>query len=95
MSKDFWKYALIRAIRTVCQTAIATIGTAMVLTDVNWMYVLSASALSGILSILTSITTGLPEVQLADTLYALDNLADDDYAEEYEDLEDGDDDAIA
>ena len=87
MNRDFWKYALIRAIKTVCQTAIASIGTAMVLVDVNWMYVLSASALSGILSILTSIATGLPEVQLADTLYALDNLGDEDYAEEYEMLD--------
>ena len=73
MNKDFWKATLIRAIRTICQTAIATIGTAIVITDVNWLYVLSASALSGILSVLTSIATGLPEVDLANTLYALDN----------------------
>lgn len=73
MTKDFWKAAGIRALKTVCQTAIATIGTAIVITDVHWMYVLSASALSGILSILTSIATGLPEVDLAQTLYALDN----------------------
>ena len=73
MTKDFWKAAGIRALKTVCQTAIATIGTAIVVTDVHWMYVLSASALSGILSILTSIATGLPEVDLANTLYALDN----------------------
>lgn len=87
MTKEFWKAALIRAIKTVCQTAIATIGTAMVITDVNWLYVLSASALSGILSILTSLSVGLPEVQLADTLYALDNMADEEYAKEYEALE--------
>lgn len=73
MTIDFWKAAGIRALKTVCQTAIATIGTAIVITDVHWMYVLSASALSGILSILTSIATGLPEVDLAQTLYALDN----------------------
>lgn len=73
MTIDFWKAAGIRALKTVCQTAIATIGTAMVVTDVHWSYVLSASALSGILSILTSIATGLPEVDLANTLYALDN----------------------
>ena len=73
MTIDFWKAAGIRALKTVCQTAIATIGTAMVITDVHWSYVLSASALSGILSILTSIATGLPEVDLAQTLYALDN----------------------
>ena len=78
MTKEFWRAALIRAIKTVCQTAIATIGTAMVITDVHWMYVLSASALSGILSILTSIATGLPEVDLAATLYDLDNDGEED-----------------
>lgn len=76
MSKKFWKAALIRAIKTVCQTAVATIGTAIVVTDVNWVYVLSASALAGILSILTSVSVGLPEVNLAETLYALDNVPD-------------------
>lgn len=59
--KEFIKAALIRAIRTVAQTAIATIGTTAVIEDVNWVLVLSASALAGILSILTSIVTGLPE----------------------------------
>lgn len=73
MTIDFWKAAGIRALKTICQTAIASISTAAVLSDVPWLYVLSASALSGILSILTSIATGLPEVDLAQTLYALDN----------------------
>ena len=62
MSKEFWKAALIRAVRTICQTAIATIGTTAVLQDVNWILVLSSSALAGLLSILNSIATGLPEV---------------------------------
>lgn len=53
--------ALIRAVRTVAQTAIATIGTSAVLSDVNWEVVVSASLLSGILSILTAFA-GLPEV---------------------------------
>lgn len=60
--KEFIKAAGIRAIRTVAQTAIATIGTAAVLSDVNWWIVGSASILAGILSILTSLATGLPEV---------------------------------
>lgn len=60
--KEWLKAAAIRAVKTVAQTATASIGTAMVLTDVNWTYVLSASAVAGILSILTSIVTGLPEV---------------------------------
>jgi hypothetical protein len=63
MNKEFWKAALILAARTICQTAIASIGTAAVLSDVNWLVVASASALSGILSILTSIATGLPDVE--------------------------------
>lgn len=62
INKDFVKKAGIRAIRTVAQTAIATIGTSTVMSDVNWVFVLSASVLAGILSILTSIVTGLPEV---------------------------------
>lgn len=61
MNKEFWKAAGIRALRTICQTAIAMIGTSVMLTDVNWIAVASASALSGILSVLTSIATGLPE----------------------------------
>lgn len=63
MTKEFWKAALIRAVRTICQTAIATIGTTAVLEDVNWILVASSSALAGLLSILNSIATGLPEVK--------------------------------
>ena len=55
------KAAAIRALRTVAQSAIATIGTAAVLGDVNWLMVGSAAALAGVLSILTSVVTGLPE----------------------------------
>lgn len=62
MSAEFWKAAGIRALRTFCQTAVATIGTTAMMQDVNWIMVGSASLLAGVLSILTSIATGLPEV---------------------------------
>mgnify|MGYP000161732248 FL=1 len=58
--KNWAKAAGIRAIKTVAQTAVATIGTSAVLGEVNWVVVASASALAGVLSILTSIA-GLPE----------------------------------
>ena len=60
--KKWFKYAGIRAIKTVAQTAIATIGTSAVMSDVNWLMVLSASLLAGILSLLTSLA-GLPELK--------------------------------
>lgn len=60
--KEWMKAAGIRALRTVAQTALATIGVAAAVEDVNWIAVLSASALAGIISILTSIVTGLPEI---------------------------------
>lgn len=63
MSKVWWKAAGIRAIKTMAQSAIAMIGTsAVILNDVNWIHLVSAMALSGILSLLTSIS-GLPEVE--------------------------------
>ena len=57
LSKEWWKEAGTRAIKTVAQTAIATIGTTALIENVNWIVVLSASALAGALSILTSIAT--------------------------------------
>ena len=60
--KQWIKAAGIRAIKTICQTAIATIGTSAAFNEVNWLMVGSASLLAGILSILTSLA-GLPEVE--------------------------------
>lgn len=60
--KNWIKAAGVRAIKTVAQTAIATIGTSAIMGDVNWIAVGSASLLAGVLSLLTSIA-GLPEVK--------------------------------
>ena len=59
--KSFIKCALIRALRTMAQTAVATIGTTALISEVDWLTVLSASALAAVLSMLTSLATGLPE----------------------------------
>ena len=84
MTNKFIKATLIRAIRTVCQTAVATIGTAFVISDVNWWIVISASLLAGILSVLTSIATGLPEVET--------DVMDDEFFDEFEEEVDEEDD---
>lgn len=63
--KQWVKAAGVRALKTVAQTAVATIGTSAVIGEVNWIAVASASALAGILSILTSVA-GLPEVDKAE-----------------------------
>lgn len=60
--KTWFKAAGVRAIKTVAQTAAATVGTSAVIGDVNWVMVASASALAGILSLLTSVA-GIPEVK--------------------------------
>lgn len=62
MNKAWWKAALVRAIKTIAQTAVATIGTTAVMSQVDWVMVASASSLAGVLSLLTSIG-GLPEVE--------------------------------
>lgn len=61
--KLWWKAALTRSVKTVAQTAVATIGTTAVMDQVNWLMVGSASLLAGVLSLLTSIG-GLPEVEV-------------------------------
>ena len=66
-NKTYWmnwiKAAAVRAVKTVAQTAVATIGTAAAVGEVNWVLVGSASALAGLLSLLTSVA-GLPEVSV-------------------------------
>lgn len=61
-TKKWLRAAAVRAIKTVAQTAVATVGTAAAISDVNWTMVVSASLLAGGLSLLTSVT-GLPEVK--------------------------------
>ena len=89
--KEWFKAAGIRAVRTVAQTALATIGTAAVLEEVNWLAVASASLLAGILSMLMSLT-GLPELdketETPDNLFA-EKIAE--LEEESEETEDGSD----
>lgn len=59
--KNWWKAAVVRAVKTIAQTAVATIGASAVLSQVDWLTVVSASILAGVLSVLTSVS-GLPEV---------------------------------
>ena len=64
--KSFLKCALIRAFRTLCQTAVATIGSTALIHEVDWAMVASASALAAVASLLTSVATGLPEADGGD-----------------------------
>lgn len=70
---EFWKAAGIRALRTFIQVVLAVWTAGQLITDVNWKFVLLSAFSSAVYSLLTSILAGLPEVALADTLYALDN----------------------
>ena len=65
--KSFAKAAAIRAVKTIAQTAVSLLGVGVVMSDIDWLRVASASVLAGILSVLTSIATGLPEVGGDDT----------------------------
>ena len=89
MTKDFWKAALIRAIKTFAQAMVAQIGAGSVgIVQFDWVGALSVSAMAAVLSIFTSLA-GLPEVQLSETIYALDNEPDeDDEADDEVEIED-------
>ncbi len=83
----WWKCAGIRAVKTMAQTAVATIGSAVVMSGVDWKMVLSASVLAGILSLLTSVA-GIPEV---DQKEYLDDAKEAVYYEDDDEPEDDDD----
>lgn len=93
MNKDFWKAALIRAFRTFLQVILAVWTAGQLITEVDWKFLLLSAFSSAVYSMLTSILAGLPEVALADTLYELDNVPDEeDDIEEVGDGTEGDDD---
>ena len=88
MNKEFWRCALIRAFRTFLQVILAVWTAGQLITEVDWKFLLLSAFSSAVYSLLTSVLAGLPEVALADTLYALDNVPnDDDEDEEWEDEE--------
>lgn len=84
---EFWKAAGIRALRTFLQVILAVWTAGQLITEVDWRFLLMSAFSSAVYSMLTSILAGLPEVQLADTLYAFDNKGELD--PEY-DIEEGD-----
>ncbi len=90
ISREFWDAALARAIRTIAQTAVATIGSSAVLGEVDWKIVASASVLAGIVSILTSIAMTPPEVMEGDIIaleYEEQEIGNDEEEDEEKDVE--------
>ena len=81
---DFWKAAAIRALRTFIQVILAVWTAGQLITEVDWKFLLLSAFSSAVYSLLTSVLAGLPEVALADTLYALDNVPNDDDEDEEE-----------
>lgn len=84
MNKEFWKAALIRAARTFIQVILAVWTAGQLITEVDWKLVILSAFSSAVYSLLTSLLAGLPEVQLEETLYALDNDPDEEDEEEDE-----------
>ena len=72
-TKDFWIAAGYRALRTFLQVILAVWTAGQLITEVDWKFLLMSAFSSAVYSLLTSIVAGIPEVQLADTLYSLDN----------------------
>ena len=75
---EFWKAAGVRALRTFLQVILAVWTAGQLITEVDWRFLLMSAFSSAVYSLLTSILAGLPEVQLADTLYSLDNVGEED-----------------
>lgn len=73
MTKDFWKWACIRAVKTFFQTILGMWTAGMVITQIDWKTTLLAAFSAAVYSLLTSVVAGLPEVQLGETVIALDN----------------------
>jgi len=96
MTKEWFKAAGIRALRTFIQVVLAVwtagkvdnIMSIPLITEVNWKIAFITAGTAAVYSILTSIVTSLPEVQLQDTLYALDNQADEEYMAHYDEIVD-------
>ena len=87
MTRDFWKAAGIRAFRTFLQVILAVWTAGQLITEVDWKFLLMSAFSSAVYSLRTSIATSLPEVQLTETLYALDNNPDEE--DEIEEIGDG------
>ncbi len=78
MNYEFWKAALIRAVRTFLQVILAVWTAGQLITEVDWKFLLLSAFSSAVYSLLTSILAGLPEVNLTKTLYDLDNDPEED-----------------
>lgn len=78
MNYEFWKAALIRAVRTFLQVILAVWTAGQLITEVDWKFLLLSAFSSAVYSLLTSVLAGLPEVNLTQTLYDLDNDPEED-----------------
>ena len=90
MANDFWKAAFIRAARTFLQVVLAVWTAGTLITQVDWKFLFLSALSASVYSLLTSLLAGLPEVQLEQTLYDLDNWVDIGY-DEGEDVDDEED----
>lgn len=90
MNMEFWKAAGIRALRTFLQVILAVWTAGQLITEVDWKFLLLSAFSSAVYSMLTSVLAGLPEVQLVNTLYDLDNEGEEDADMWIDEEEEGD-----